>query len=60
MQALYFIGFSVFMYGLVASYYAYSAFQNTLNPPLKMRRLGLAIIVGFVAILLSLVSIRFF
>ncbi|GAB3269856.1 hypothetical protein GCM10027347_40140 [Larkinella harenae] len=60
MQAIHFIGFSIFMYGLVAGYYAYSAFKKVQNTPRKMRRLGMALAIGFVAVLLSLASIGFF
>lgn len=58
MQAIHFIGVSIFLYGLVGGYYAYSAFQNSVEPPHKIRRLVVALVFGFVAILLGWASLE--
>ncbi|GAB3898246.1 hypothetical protein GCM10028803_17390 [Larkinella knui] len=60
MQGIYFIGVSVFLYGFVAGYYAYSAFQKSPRPLHKTRRLVAALVIGFVAILLGWASIERF
>ena len=61
MKAIYPIGFSVFLYGLIAGYYAYSAIHNSAKSPDKVRRRLLAALVfGFGAILLGWVSFEFF
>jgi fluoride ion exporter CrcB/FEX len=58
MQTIYFIGVSVFLYGFVAGYFAYSAFQKSTNPLHKIRRLVAALLIGFVAILLGWLGIH--
>ncbi|GAB3335440.1 hypothetical protein GCM10027299_44430 [Larkinella ripae] len=52
MQAVYLIGFSIFLNGLIAGYYAYSAFQKALRPH-KIRRIAAALAFGFLAVLLG-------
>ncbi|MFC5407842.1 hypothetical protein ACFPMF_00880 [Larkinella bovis] len=56
MQAVYLIRFSLVLYGLVAGYYAYTAFQKALKPH-KMRRLLAAFAIVFVAVLLGIASV---
>ncbi|KAA9357581.1 hypothetical protein [Larkinella humicola] len=61
MKSIYPIGVSVFLYSLIAGYYAYSAIHNSSKSPDKVRqRLLAALAFGFGAILLGWMSYEFF